>query len=141
MTMWFRLPLVVRLVVIALACFGYGVLILDFNALDIGSRSAKIIGTACLVGAALAVGFDLGWRKARSMDQLSAYRRALRSSELPTPIELDEWRRWVVRSDLLNGFAPFSAGPFVFFFLGRSRRPLPSRWNQLCATPVGRSRS
>ncbi|MDT5108021.1 MAG: hypothetical protein QOI25_5534 [Mycobacterium sp.] len=50
MTMWFRLPLVVRLVVIALACFGYGVLILDFNALDIGSRSAKIIGTACLVG-------------------------------------------------------------------------------------------
>jgi hypothetical protein len=121
MTTWFRLPLVVRLVVIALAWLGYGVLVLDFNAMDIGSRSAKIIGTACSVGAALAVGFDVGWRpKARSMDQLSAYRRALRSSELPTPIELDEWRRWVVRSDLLNGFAPFSAGPFVFFGLASS---------------------
>jgi hypothetical protein len=116
MTTWFRLPPVVRLVVIALAWFGYAVLVLDVNAL--GSPSAKIIGTACLVGAALAVGFDLGWRpKDRSTEQLSAYRRALRSGELPTPIELDEWRRWVVRSDLLNGFAPFCAGPFVMFGL------------------------
>jgi hypothetical protein len=69
LTTWFRFPLVVRLAVIALAWAGYGVLALDFNALDMGSRSAKIIWTACLVGAALAVGFDLGWRpKARSKD-------------------------------------------------------------------------
>lgn len=38
------------------------VLVLDVYALDSGSRSAKVIWTACLLGAALAVGVDLGLR-------------------------------------------------------------------------------
>jgi hypothetical protein len=121
MKTWLRLPVLVRVFVIAVVWFTYAVLVLDLNALGIGSRSGKIICAACLVGAVLTVGVDVGLHpKPGSVGQRIAYRRALRSGELPTPVELDEWRRWVVHSDLLNGFAPFSAGPFVLFRLASS---------------------
>ncbi|MGB8503145.1 DUF308 domain-containing protein [Mycobacterium sp.] len=55
----FRLPLPVRVVIIAVAWFSYAILVLDLNSLDSGSRSAEPIWTACLVGAALTVVVDL----------------------------------------------------------------------------------
>jgi hypothetical protein len=53
MTTWFRLRPPVRVLVIAVVWFSYAVLVLDLNALDSGSRSAKLIGIACLVGGLL----------------------------------------------------------------------------------------
>jgi hypothetical protein len=130
MTTWFRLRPPVRVLVIAVVWFSYAVLVLDLNALDSGSRSAKLIGIACLVGGAITVGVDRSLRpKRRSIEQLMAYRRALRTGELPAPLELEEWRRRLLCSELLNGFAPFAAGPFVFFGLASSlTSPSAYRW-------------
>jgi hypothetical protein len=50
MTTRFRLPLPVRLVTIAVVWVSYAVLVLDLNSLDNGSRNAKLIWTATLVG-------------------------------------------------------------------------------------------
>jgi hypothetical protein len=55
-------PPAVRVGSIAVVWFSYAILVLDLNSLDSGSRSAKLIWTACLVGAGLTAGVDLGLR-------------------------------------------------------------------------------
>jgi hypothetical protein len=126
----FRLPLPVRVVIIAVAWFSYAILVLDLNSLDSGSRSAKLIWTACLVGAALTAVVDLGLRpKFGSIEQLIAYHWALRTGELPAPIELDEWRRWLRRSGLLDAMAPSLWGPpLVFGLLSSLSSQSAYRW-------------
>jgi hypothetical protein len=99
---WLWLPPALR-VVIAAVWLGYAVLVSDLDALDPSSQGAKLIWTACLVGAAVTVGIDLGLRpKFGSFEHLIAYNRALRSGELPTGINLDVWRGWLRRNQLAS---------------------------------------
>ena len=108
---------------------GYAVVVLDLNSLDNSSQGAKIIWTACLVGAAVTVVVDMGLRpKFGSPEQRIAYKRALRTSELPADIELDVWRRWLDRSRLAN-LALWLAWPFGAFGVASSASsPSAYRW-------------
>jgi predicted Zn-dependent protease with MMP-like domain len=115
MKTWLRLPLAVRVVVIAAVWLGYAILVSDLDSLDPALQGAKFIWTACLVGSVVTVGVELGVRpKFGSIGQLTAYNRALQTGELPPGIELDVWRRWLRRSALTN-FALWCAFPFVLF--------------------------
>jgi hypothetical protein len=99
MKTWLRLPLAVRVVIIAGVWFSYALLVLDLGSLDSSSQAAKLIWTACLVGAVVTVGVELGVRpKFGSLEQLAAYNRALQTGELPPGIDPDVWRRWLRRS-------------------------------------------
>ena len=120
METWIRLPLTLRILIVAAVWFGYAVLVLDLNSLDDSSRSAKLIWTVCLVGAAVTVVVDIGLRpKFGSLEQRVAYKQALRSGELPVGIELDVWRRSLYRS-LLTNLALLCALPFAAFGLASS---------------------
>ena len=120
METWIRLPLMLRILIIAAVWFGYAVLVLDLNSLDDSSRSAKLIWTACLVWVAVTVVAEIGLRpKFGSLEQRVAYKQALRSGELPVGIELDVWRRWLDRS-LLTNLSLLCALPFAAFGLASS---------------------
>lgn len=75
METWIRLPLTLRILIIAAVWFGYAVLVLDLNSLDDSSRSAKLIWTACLVWVAVTVVAEIGLRpKFGSLEQRVAYK-------------------------------------------------------------------
>ena len=104
---WYGFPPPLRIAVIAAAWFGYAMLVLDLNALDIGSRSAKFIWSACLVWTALSVFADLGLRsKFSSIEQRRTYLAALRTGELPPTEDAEEYRRWLGRSTMSHATAP-----------------------------------
>jgi hypothetical protein len=100
---WLWLPPAVRVVVIAAVWLGYAVLVSDLDAVDPSSQGAKLIWTAVLVGAAVTVGIDLGWRpKFGSLEDPVDCNRALRNGELSTGINLDVWRGWLRRNQLAS---------------------------------------
>jgi hypothetical protein len=120
MKTWSRLPLAVRVVSIAVVWLGYAFLVLDLDSLDSNSRSGKLIWTACRLGAAVTVGVELGLRpKFGSLEQLTAYNRALRTGELPPGVDPNVWRRWLRRSGWTT-FLLWWANIFVWFGLASS---------------------
>jgi hypothetical protein len=113
---WFGFPPPLRMAVITAAWFGYAILVLDLNAIDSGSRSAKFIWSACLVWAALSVLADLGLRsRFSSIKQRTAYFVSLRTGELPTSIDAEEYRRRLGRSTMAHAIAPFAWGLPLWF--------------------------
>ena len=113
---WYGFPPPLRIAVIAAAWFGYAILMLNLNALDSGSRSAKFIWSACLVWAALSVLADLGLRsKFSSIEQRRTYLAALRTGELPPSVDAEEYGRWLGRSTMAHATAPFAWGLPLWF--------------------------
>ena len=116
METWFRLPLLARVATIVLGWFGYALLVLSLNTPESADRIAMFFGIACVMGAGVTAGVDHHVQtRFGSVEQLKAYRRALRTGDLQQGIELDEWRRWLRGSELWNGAAAVCAGPFLLF--------------------------
>jgi hypothetical protein len=130
METWFRLPLLVRVATTVLGWFGYALLVLSLNTPESADRIAMFVGVACVVGAAVTAGVDHHVQSTfGSIEKLEAYRRALRTGELPAGVELAEWRRWLRGSGLSNATAALLGGPFVLFgWMSSVFSPSAYRW-------------
>ena len=116
MDVWFRLPLLGRVVLIILAWFSYAVVILALNTPDSSSRMTTAVGVASLLGAWVTVSVDLSvHRKFGSRQQTIEYQRALRTGALPADIEPAEWRRSLRGSRWSIAITAMWAGPLLAF--------------------------
>jgi len=115
---WFRLPILVRLVIIAGAWFGYGVVVLDLNSAGTADGLGLTVWVACGVGFYLTLWADLAVHgKFDSIEEFTTYRRALRSGELPEVIDVVQWRRWLRTSLWANAAAAICGSPFLYLGL------------------------
>lgn len=135
METWFRLPEVVRVAVNVLGWFGYAVLVLVLLTPESADRIAKFVFIACAVGAAATLALDHRVHtKYGSIEELKAYRQALRTGELPADAPLDSWRRWLRGSNSWNATAFLLAGPFVLFgSMSSVYSQSPFRWVPIVA--------
>jgi protein-S-isoprenylcysteine O-methyltransferase Ste14 len=105
---FYRLPLAVRVLIIASVTFGtaFGVLAVQrSHGTWAGSLAAHLV-VAAIVGAVIGVVMVVTERRLRrdfgSIEQFIGYARALRTGELPADIEPDVWRAWLNRSRAAN---------------------------------------
>jgi hypothetical protein len=137
MQTWFRLPQLVRGVVIAAAWFGYATLVLSLLTSESAGRIAMYFAIACVMGAAITVGADGAVRgRFASPTNVRTYYRALASGQLPADAELDEWRDWLLGTSAANVAAFVLGGPFVGFGLASSVVS-PSAYHWLATAAFG----
>ena len=115
METWFRLPLVVRVVIYAAVWFSFAFLAFlawDFDHLYNGYNGSRMVGwlvLAAVVGLLVTpVVYGVDERSRRdfgSIEQFIAYKRALRTGELPAHIDPDAWRDSLRLSGGANGMA------------------------------------
>lgn len=133
MESWFRLPLAMRCAAIGLGWLAYMALTLRLLPGDAAGRITLPVGIACAVGAACTAAADHRLhRRFDSVEQLTTYRRALRTGKLPNDIgavELDDWRRWLRGSEVANGLISLWVSPFVLMaFLVSLGSESPYHW-------------
>ncbi|MDH6244851.1 hypothetical protein [Mycobacterium sp. OTB74] len=115
---WFRSPPLARVAVIIMAWFGYGFLVLRMLGPQSADRIGLWVGAACVVGAGVTVGLDHRLhRKFGSVEQLRAYRRALRTGDFPEGADPGVWLRRLAGSQAWCAFAWLLVGPYVLFGL------------------------
>jgi hypothetical protein len=140
---WFRLPLVVRYVIYAAVGFALALLAFlawDFDRLYNGYNGSRMVGwlvLAAVVGllvAPVVYGVDDGFRRNfGSIEQFIAYKRALRTGELPAHIDPDAWRDSLRLSGGANRIARWLAYLVVLFVV------VPSLTRQPAYHPVAAS--
>lgn len=118
MTTWFRLPLLVRAAAIGVGWLVYLGLILRLLPAESAARIALPVGVACVFGSALTALADHRiHRKFGSAEQMTEYRRALRTGNLPQGVDVDKWARWLAGSQTANALTALCGSPFVMFGL------------------------
>jgi len=118
MTTWFRLPLIVRAAVIGVGWLAYFGLILRLLPAESAAPIAVPVGVACVLGSVAAAAADHRiHRKFGTVDQMTQYRRALRTGKLPKGVDVDEWGNWLRGSETANGLAVLCVLPFLVFGL------------------------
>jgi hypothetical protein len=142
----FRLPMVVRAVFYAAAGFAVAYLAClawDFDRLYDGYNASRMGGwlvvaalicllvTSCLLGADSRLHRDFG-----SIERFIAYKRALRTGELPARIDPDVWRGWLRLSRGTNRIAQLLAYLAVVFVVVPSLTRQPE-YHPVFASSVG----
>ncbi len=125
---WYRIPLPVRVAVLAAGWLSYGALLLSLQAPMTDSRTVGLMTRVCQVGVAVSIVVDIFLPVVfGSVDELVVYSRALRAGALPDGIDHRQWRRRLLRSRLaligvlLLGYPPVVLG---IFSAGDSRSPV-----------------
>jgi hypothetical protein len=88
-SIWYRIPLALRVLVLFTAWFSYGVLLSNLNSLDYSTRTAEIIWGACQAGTWVTAVADAAVRGSfDSLDELITYSTALRTGDPPPMISI-----------------------------------------------------